>query len=400
MPKNKTLSENNFNQVELSIVMPCLNEAETLQSCIQKAKLSLKNHAINGEIIVADNGSTDGSQEIARRLGARVVTISEKGYGHALRGGIIEARGKYIIMGDADDSYDFSDIYPFIKKLREGLALVMGNRFLGAIEPGAMPWKHRWIGNPILSWIGRLFFKSSVRDFHCGLRGFSKEAFMKMDLQTGGMEFASEMVIKSTILKLRMSEVPITLHKDGRSRPPHLRSWRDGWRHLRFMLLFSPRWLFLIPGSFLFGVGVITSCILLSGPQNFGFITLDIHTLLASSFVALLGYQILIFALFTKIFAVVAGLHPDSTKYNKIFRYVTLEAGLVIGLLFLLIGGFFQIGSVMMWKKEGFGNLDPQVTMRRLIPGVCLMFLGVQTIFSSFLFSLLGLIKDKIRGKQ
>lgn len=234
---------------EFSVVLPCLNEAETLAKCIEKAQRAFRELGIDGEVVVGDNGSTDGSQQIAERLGARVIPVAEKGYGNALRGGVVAARGKYLIMGDSDDSYDFSAISPFVGKLRQGYDLVMGNRFRGGIMPGAMPWKHKWIGNPVLSFIGRLLFHCPVRDFHCGMRGFSKDAYERMKLQTTGMEFASEMVIKSTLLQMRIDEVPTILYKDGRSRPPHLRSWRDGWRHLRFMLLFSPRWLFLYPGA-------------------------------------------------------------------------------------------------------------------------------------------------------
>src|SRR5882762_10355162 len=272
--------DSDHRDLELSIVIPCLNEAETLATCIKKAQQSLREHNVEAEIIVADNGSTDGSQEIARALGASVVDISAKGYGNALMGGIATAHGKYIIMGDADDSYDFSALGPFIEQLRAGFDLVMGNRFIGGIKPGAMPPLHRYLGNPLLTFIGRLFFRSPIRDFHCGLRGFSKEAFLKLDLQTTGMEFASEMVVKATLQHLRLTEVATTLSPDGRSRPPHLRSWRDGWRHLRFLLLYSPRWLFLYPGLAALVVGLLGTLWLLPEARTVGGITLDVHTLL------------------------------------------------------------------------------------------------------------------------
>src|SRR5436190_15609282 len=280
--------------IELSIVMPCLNEAETLATCIRKARLGMESAGVRGEIVIADNGSTDGSQRIAADLGARVVPVSEKGYGSALRGGIEAARGEYVIMGDADDSYDFSAIDAFVIKLREGFDLVMGNRFLGGIDPGAMPWKHRWSGNPILSAIGRLVFHSKSGDFHCGLRGFRKDAYERLNLKTTGMEFASEMVVRASLMQLKIAEVPIRLHKDGRSRPPHLRSWRDGWRPLRFMLLYSPRWLFLMPGAVLFAASVLLALWLLPGGRQIGGAVLDIHAVLVARLMAIGGYQIVV----------------------------------------------------------------------------------------------------------
>jgi hypothetical protein len=372
--------------------MPCLNEAETLAACITKAKRAFQEHAIDGEVVVADNGSTDGSQEIGTRLGARVVPVAAKGYGSALQGGIAAARGRYIIMGDSDDSYNFAAIRPFVEKLREGNDLVMGNRFRGGIMPGAMPWKHRWIGNPVLSWVGRLFFGCPVGDFHCGLRGFSKAAYERMQLQTTGMEFASEMVIKSTLMRMKIAEVPTVLHKDGRSRPPHLRSWRDGWRHLRFMLLFSPRWLFLIPGIGLFALGLLASVWLLGGPRRLGPVAFDISTLLVSSFTCLLGYQLIVFAVFTKIFAITEGLHPPHTNLQKpLLRGLNLEIGVIAGLV-LLVTGFSLLGyAVWNWRARGFGELEPRVTMRQAIPAVVLMVLGVQTVFASFFLGILTL---------
>jgi glycosyltransferase involved in cell wall biosynthesis len=380
---------------EVSVVMPCLNEAETLANCIEKAQRAFREQEIDGEILIADNGSTDGSQAIAERLGARVVAIPAKGYGNALHGGIAAARGRYVIMGDSDDSYDFSSIRPFVDKLREGSDLVMGNRFQGGIKPGAMPWKHKWIGNPVLSFIGRLFFQCPVGDFHCGLRGFSKAAYERMQLQTTGMEFASEMVIKSTLMRMEITEVPTVLHKDGRSRPPHLRSWRDGWRHLRFMLLFSPRWLFLIPGTVLFLIGLFTTLWLEGGTRWVGSVSFDIHTLLVAGFVSLLGYQAVIFAFFTKTFAVAEGLHPLKTRLNSVPRFVNLEFGVVAGLA-LFVSGLFVLGSaVASWQARGFGVLDPRITMRQVIPGVILLAFGAQTIFASFFLSILTLRRKR-----
>ncbi len=377
---------------EVSIVMPCLNEAETLAKCIEKARRAFREDGINGEVVIADNGSTDGSQEIAQRMGARVVPVKVKGYGSALQGGIAAARGKYVIMGDSDDSYDFSAIQPFVQKLRAGNDLVMGNRFQGGIMPGAMPWKHRWIGNPILTAIGRMFFKCPAGDFHCGLRAFTKEAYTRMDLQTTGMEFASEMVIKSTLLQMRIEEVPIILYKDGRSRPPHLRSWRDGWRHLRFMLLFSPRWLFLIPGAYLFLLSLIVALWLWSGPRQIGHVVLDIHTLLVAAFACVLGYQLVVFAVFIKIFAITEGLHPPKSHlYKHPFRKINLEVGVLIG-FGLVVAGLFTLGYALWgWREVGFGELDPQTTMRQVIPAVVLITLGIQTLFSSFFISILTL---------
>jgi glycosyltransferase involved in cell wall biosynthesis len=383
-------------EIEITFVMPCLNEAETLEKCIVKAQQAISRHALAAEIVIADNGSTDGSQAIAERLGARVVAVKLKGYGNAIRGGIEAARGKYIIMGDSDDSYDFSSILPFVEQLRAGKELVMGNRFSGGIKPGAMPWKHRWIGNPVLTGIGRLFFRCPAGDFHCGLRAFRKDAYERLDLQTTGMEFASEMVIKASLNGLKIFEVPTILHKDGRSRPPHLRSWRDGWRHLRFMLLYSPRWLFLYPGAILFVVGALVCIWLLGGSQKLGSINFDIHTLLTASFVVILGYQLMTFAVFTKIFAIREGFHPPETHLNRLATYINLEVGLVAGLA-MLLGGFGTLGLASWnWWNSGFGNLDPSVSMRKVIPAVVLLVLGIQTIFSSFFVSILTLRTKRI----
>src|SRR6266550_6519190 len=371
--------------------MPCLNEVETLATCIQKARLAIDRLGLNAEIVVADNGSTDGSQELARELGARVVDVVRKGYGSALIGGIDATRGELVIMGDADDSYDFSAIGPLVVRLREGYDLVMGNRFAGGIKQGAMVWSHRWVGNPVLTAISRLFFHTPVGDMHCGLRGFRKDAYTKMRLRATGMEFASEMVIKASLQGLKIAEVPVTLSPDGRSRPPHLRTWRDGWRHLRFMLLFSPRWLFLYPGLILFAVGAGVGAVLETGPKAAGPVTFDIHTLLLAGFACLIGYQLVVFAVFTKVFAMQQGFHPPKPGYRAMFRYVQLETGLAIGALMLILGVGGIVIAVLSWGAVGFGSLDPRLTMREVIPAAVLVTLGVQTIFASFFLTILGI---------
>lgn len=374
-------------KIELSIVMPCLNEAETLEVCLKKAQLYLQNNNIYGEIIVADNGSTDGSQAIASLMGAKVVHIKEKGYGSALKVGIAAARGKYVIMGDADNSYDFSNLSPFIEKLREGCDLVMGNRFKGGIELGAMPALHRYLGNPVLTGIGRLLFKSPCEDFHCGLRGFSKSALAKLDLRTKGMEFASEMVVKATLYKLKISEVPTTLSPDGRSRPPHLRSWRDGWRHLRFMLLYSPRWLFFYPGILLIFMGLGIGLWLLPGSQ----LIFDVHTLLYAATSVIIGFQAVTFAIFAKIFAISEGLLPEDQKLNSVFRYINLEVGLILGTILLVLGLAGSVYALGVWGVQLFGPLEPSKIMRIVIPSATSLALGFQIILSSFFLSILGL---------
>jgi Glycosyl transferase family 2 len=376
--------------LELSIVMPCLNEAETLATCIRKAQGCLTRLSIRGEVVVADNGSSDGSQGIARELGARVVEVAERGYGNALRAGIEAATGRYVVMGDADDSYDFSALDAFIERLRAGDDLVMGNRFQGGIRPGAMPPLHRYLGNPALTAIGRLFFRSRAGDFHCGLRAFSREAYTRMQLQTTGMEFASEMVVSATLKGMRLSEVPTVLHKDGRSRPPHLRSWRDGWRHLRFMLLYSPDWLFLYPGLLLLGVGTLLGARLAVGPLVVAGAVLDIHTLLVSGFLVILGYETVLFAVFTKLFAVREGFLPDD-RLARLATAAGLERGVLVGLTASGLGLALLLWAFASWSSVRFGDLDPRVTMRAVIPAIVVMVLGLQTVFSSFLFSLFSL---------
>jgi len=381
--------------VQLTILMPCLNEAETIGRCIEKAKLGIECAGVTGEILIADNGSTDGSQAIAEKLGARVVAVKEKGYGNALRGGIAAAKGKYILMGDADDSYDFSEADRFVKKFQEGYDLVMGCRLPvggGKIMPGAMPWKNRWIGNPVLSFIGRLFFKCPAHDFHAGLRAFTKDALEKMELQTTGMEFASEMVIKATLKRFRIAEVPITLHKDGRSRPPHLKPWRDGWRHLRFMLIYSPRWLFLMPGLLLSALGIIFSAVLAVKDIQIGGIQLNVGTLVMACMAVVVGFQLVAFAFYTKVFAIAEGLLPPDPKLSRAFKTFTLEKGIFVGLLVLLAGAAMLLRGLWLWKQANFGLLpSPEENLRRLIPAATLMLLGIQSIFSSFFMSVLGL---------
>jgi glycosyltransferase involved in cell wall biosynthesis len=379
------------NRTELSILMPCLNEAETLETCIKKAQKALEDLKVNGEVIIADNGSTDGSPEIAASLGARVIHVAEKGYGSALRGGIKAARGKYIIMGDADDSYDFTNLGPFLEKLRDGYDLVMGNRFKGGIAPNAMPPLHKYLGNPVLTGIGRLFFRSPCGDFHCGLRGFSKAAIQRLDLRTTGMEFASETVVKASLHGLRITEVPTTLSVDGRNRPPHLRSWRDGWRHLRFLLLYSPRWLFLYPGLLLMLIGTVASGWLLVGPRVVDGITLDVHTFLYAAIAIVIGYQTVIFAIFTKVFAITEGLLPEDPRLKTLFRYIKLETGILAGALLLVTGIGLSVYALSFWSSRSFGPLDPSQTLRLVIPAVTLIALGLQTVLSSFFLSILGL---------
>jgi len=381
--------------VDLTILMPCLNEAETLPRCLEKARLGIQKSGLRGEILVADNGSTDGSPALAERLGARVVHVPEKGYGAALAGGCRAAQGRWILLGDADDSYDFSQADRFVEKFREGYELVIGCRLPaggGVILPGAMPWKNRWLGNPVLSFLGRLFFKCPVHDFHCGLRGLTKAAFEKLDLQTTGMEFASEMIIKATLKKLRMAEVPVTLSPDGRSRPPHLKPWRDGWRHLRFMLLFSPRWLFLVPGLFLFVLGGAVSAALACGNFRIGAVQFNVGTLTVACMTTIVGFQLIAFAFFVKVFAIAEGLLPDDPKFSRLFKIFTLEKGLAAGAGVLLAGAILLTRALWLWGTVHFGQLPSmEDNLRRLIPAAALIVLGAQGIFSSFFLSVLGL---------
>lgn len=372
-------------------MMPCLNEAETVATCVGKARAFLERHGIAGEVLVADNGSTDGSQALAERAGARVVPVTEKGYGAALMGGIGAARGRFVAMGDADDSYDFLGLLPFVERLRAGDDLVMGNRFAGGIAQGAMPPLHRYLGNPVLTAIGRLFFRAPVRDFHCGLRAFRRDAILALDLRTTGMEFASEMVVRSVLAGLRVSEVPTTLRPDGRSRAPHLRSWRDGWRHLRFLLLYSPRYLFLLPGTVLAVAGLAVIAWLLPGPRVVAGVGFDVHTMLFAAAAVLLGAQSLFFAVFTKTFASESGLVPRDARVDRLYRYVSLETGLVVSGVVLLAGLALAVASVTSWARTGYGAMDVGRTMRLVIPAMLLMVLGAQGMLASFFLSVLGL---------
>jgi glycosyltransferase involved in cell wall biosynthesis len=377
--------------MQLTILMPCLNEAETLALCINKANAWALHSGVQTEVLVADNGSNDGSQAIAESLGARVVPVAQRGYGSALFHGCMAAKGEWIIMGDSDDSYDFSKLDLFIQKLREGFDLVMGNRFLGGIAPEAMPWKNRYIGNPILTWVGRLLFKCPAKDFHCGLRGFRKDAFLRMDLRTTGMEFASEMVIKANLFGMRIAEVPTTLSKDGRSRPPHLRPWRDGWRHLRFMLLFSPLWLFFIPGFALFLISMVSYTALLYGPVSFGTVIFDVHTLFFAETGLVLGFLAATLGLVIRMFGIREGLLQDNPLFKKLRTSPVLEIGSTVGILMMLGGMFWGFDALMAWNAAGFGPLSPGVLLRTISFSTTLIMLGGVTLMSSLIMGFLSL---------
>jgi glycosyltransferase involved in cell wall biosynthesis len=381
--------------VELTILMPCLNEARTLPVCIAKARGFLARADVEGEVLVADNGSTDGSQDIARDLGARVIFVSEKGYGSALIAGIQAARGRYVVMGDSDDSYDFSRLDLFLASLRGGAHLVMGNRFAGGILPGAMPPLHRYLGNPVLTAIGRLLFDSPCKDFHCGLRGFEREAILRLDLSASGMEFASEMVVKATIWKLRIEEVPTLLAPDGRDRPPHLRSWRDGWRHLRFLLLFSPRGLFLYPGALIFTAGLVAMLRLLLGPIMIGSAGLDVNTLLYASAATVIGFQSMIFWVCAKIHGTREGIVYPDPVFERVLGHVTLERALLGSLALFLAGLAMAVVSVADWRYGGFHALDPSKSMRVVIPAVTTMLLAVQCAHGALFVALLKIRKSR-----
>ena len=371
--------------------MPCLNEAETLRTCIKKARACIDRLGLSAEILIADNGSVDGSQTIAVEEGARVIDVAVRGYGAALYHGFQAARGSYVIMGDADDSYDFSRLDPFIEQMRQGADLVMGNRFLGGIRPGAMPWKNRYLGNPVLSAIGRLFFRSPAGDFHCGLRALTREAFDRLNLQTTGMEFASEMVIKATLLGLRIAEVPTTLDKDGRSRPPHLRPWRDAWRHVRFMLLYCPRWLFLYPGAALIAAGVGLGAAVLAHALTRTVAVTDAHTLLLASAAVLLGFQGVAFAFCARIYALNEGLLPEDVTLERLFRYFTLETGLAVGAVLLVLGAIGGAYVLQTWPQGAVAGRNQEDTLLVAIPSAAALCLGGQVVFVSFLLSFLGL---------
>ncbi len=376
-------------EIELSIVLPALNEEKTVGTCVRKARRFLEQHGVRGEIIVADNGSADRTAEIARLEGARVVAVPQKGYGNALRGGFAAARGRYILMADADDSYDLENLLPFLEKLRAGYDLVMGNRFKGGILPGAMPWHHRYIGNPVLSFIGKLFFRAAVNDFHCGIRAFTRQAVERMNLQTTGMELASEIVIKASILGMKVCEVPTRLFPDGRGRPPHLRSFRDGWRHLRFLLLYSPAWLFLYPGLFLLTAGGLLSLLLFFGPVNIGFRYIDFHTFIAAGSLSYLGLNMVSFAAITRVYAYHSGLLPRPPRLFVLFRYLNLEKGLLAGGLLCLLGLILLVRAVLL--SDSFAQIGFDVSVRLVFGGALALVSGAQIIFTSFVLSILGM---------
>jgi glycosyltransferase involved in cell wall biosynthesis len=377
--------------LDLTILMPCLNEAETLAICVRQAAQAIHDSGLTGEVVVADNGSVDGSLEIAAAEGARVVNVSTRGYGAALIAGIESARGKYIMMADADASYHFEHLPRFLPKLDEGYDLVMGNRFAGGIEPGAMPPLHKYLGNPVLSAVGRIFFRIPVRDFHCGLRAFRRDSILKLNLRTTGMEFASEMVVKASLAGLRMTEVPTTLSPDGRSRPPHLRSWRDGWRHLRFLLLYSPRWLFFYPGIATLVIGLTASAMLLPGPVTLGRFTFDVDTLTYALGLVLIGAHITVFAVSAKVFGTQEGFLPKNPAFERLFHYITLETGVLFGCALLLLGAGILAYAVFLWHAAGFGDLSPTRMLRLTLPSAACFMLGVEAVFASFFLSLLGL---------
>jgi glycosyltransferase involved in cell wall biosynthesis len=369
--------------------MPCLNEAETLETCIVKAFDYLKRSGVDGEVVIADNGSTDGSQEIAKGLGARVVDVPIKGYGAALGAGIANAKGRFVIMGDSDDSYDFSDLDPFVEQLRDGADLVMGNRFKGGIAKNAMPPLHRYLGNPVLSTVGRVFYRTPVGDFHCGLRGFSREAILGLDLNTPGMEFASEMVIRSTLFGLDIREVPTTLKPDGRTRPPHLRSWRDGWLHLKLLLTFAPYWLFYYPGLALFGLGLVSFTALMFGPVSIGNVSFDIASLILASALILTGFQMVCFYALSRIFAVRFNLLPSSDRFERLKSRISVDNACITGGILLLVAIFATLAGVFSWGASGFGDLDPSRIVRPAALAVVCASLGAQCITTGFLSSML-----------
>ena len=378
-------------QLELTILMPCLNEAETLGRCIAKAQAYLVRAGVVGEVLIADNGSTDGSQAIARRLGARVVEVPAPGYGAALQGGIASARGRYVIMGDSDDSYDFSALDLFVDRLRQGFALVMGNRFKGGIMPGAMPPLHRYLGNPVLTAVGRAFFHAPCGDFHCGLRGFSRAAALELDLQCAGMEFASEMVVKASLAGLAIAEVPTVLSPDGRTRPPHLRSWRDGWRHLRFLLLYSPRWLFLYPGLVMMAGGALLSACLLPGPRTVAGVTFDVHSLLYALTAMVIGYQSVTFWIFARVYGERERIVPPDPRFDRLVAQLGLERGLVAGLLLLLLGLGLGVAALDVWRAQDYGALYASRTLRLVMPSAAVTILAFQTVYFVFFLSFLGI---------
>ncbi len=384
---------------ELTILMPCLNEAETIAICIKRAQKLLDDFNIDGEILISDNGSTDGSQDIATALGARVIHCLARGYGAALQHGIENAKGKYVLMADSDDSYHFDEAFNMIQKLREGHEICMGTRLKGRIMPGAMPFLNRYLGNPVLTAVGRVFFKAGVSDFHCGMRAFERAKILALGLVTTGMEWASEMIIKSKLAGLKMTEVPVTLHKDGRSRPPHLRRWRDGWRHLRFMLLHSPFWLFILPGIFMSLIGMVGLLILMQGPLTIGKVGFDVHSLIVMGFLLILGIQTIFAGFFAKIYAHNSGILPyDDRLFDMVSRF-SLEKLLLLSIAIGTLGMAGFTISVYGWYKIGFGELNYQITIRQLVPSLCLISISIQGIFNSFMLSTL-MMKVKCVNKN
>jgi glycosyltransferase involved in cell wall biosynthesis len=377
---------------ELSVVMPCLNEARTLGTCIRKAQASFDRIGIAGEVVVADNGSTDGSREIAEELGARVVPVEQRGYGAALTGGIAAARGRWVIMGDADDSYDFAELEPFVQRLREGYDLVAGNRFKGGIREGAMPWLHRRLGNPLLSFVGRRLYGTPAGDIYCGLRGFDREKVAALDIRSSGMEFAIEMIVKATMMGLKVTEVPTTLSPDAEGREPHLNTWRDGWRSIRLLLLYSPKWLFLYPGLLLLAVGVAGMAWLVPGQRSIGGVTFDVSTLLYFALAVIVGLQSVYFFLTARWFGITEGLLPDDPRIRRLLEgRGRLELGLVAGMTLLVAGLGLSIYALATWNEAGFGRLDYPDTLRIIIPGATLIACGMQTALSALFLSVLGL---------
>ena len=377
-------------ELELTILMPCLNEAETVATCVRKARSFLERTGTAGEVLIADNGSTDGSPELARGAGARVITVAAKGYGSALLGGLRAARGRFVIMGDADDSYDFSRLDAFLESLRSGHTMVIGHRFRGGIRPGAMPWLHRYLGNPVLSFLGRLFFSCGIGDFHCGLRGVDREAALRLGLVASGMEFASEMIVKAALARWRIGEVPTVLSPAGRSRPPHLRSWRDGWRHLRFLLMMSPRWLLLYPGACLMAVGTAAELAIIRGPIVIHGVGFDVHTMLYAAGATILGLQLLLFSIVARTIGVLKDLLPMTDSLARFLRVFSLERGILLGLFLGLSGLALAVYSVDTWARARLGALDPVSMMRIAIPSVTFMLAGGEILFASFLLGLIG----------
>jgi glycosyltransferase involved in cell wall biosynthesis len=389
---NIPASDRENGDLELTILLPCLNEAETIEICVHNAMTFLARSGVSGEILVADNGSTDGSERLAAAKGARVIAVRERGYGSALRQGILSARGRYVIVGDADDSYDLLNLEDFVAKLREGYDLVMGNRFRGGIASGAMPFLHRYLGNPVLSLCGRLFFGTRIGDFHCGLRGFARNRIMALNLHTTGMEFASEMVISAALLSYRITEVPTILKKDGRSRPPHLRTWHDGWRHLRFLLMFSPSWLFIYPGLTLIACGVSVAALLFPGPvQIAAGIRLDIHTFLVAAIAILIGVQSISFGLIAQRFAITYGFLPESKRYAAFLAWLTLERGLLAAAMLALFGFAGLVWALVTWASVDFGLLEYPKVMRVLVASLTGIAIGLQLAFTSFLSSVMDI---------